>query len=260
MSVLGASGTCLRAAGTSRQHLRRAPLGRHTPPPVADFSGSPTQGNPTLAVSFTDSSTNNPTSWSWTFGDGGTSTNQNPSHSYTSAGNYTVSLTASNAGGSDTETKINYISATSLTALHFHDFETNTLGDWTTSGTVEWYSGTPRRGTHGVRISGSGTPNMHKRQSTTEYEDIRVSFYIGASSLESGEWCEALWYDGSNWIQLKRIDDGDAEEDGQLHYFQYDLPSSANDNFYLRVRFMLHASSTSDYMYVDDVKLAGNAQ
>jgi PKD repeat protein len=78
-------------------------------PPVANFSGNPTSGNAPLTVNFTDSSTNSPTSWSWTFGDGGTSTAQNPSHQYTSAAQYTVSLTATNAAGSDGETKTNYI-------------------------------------------------------------------------------------------------------------------------------------------------------
>lgn len=77
--------------------------------PVADFSGTPTSGDRTLAVTFTDASTNTPTSWAWTFGDGGTSTAQNPSHNYTVAGTYTVALTATNAAGSDTKTRTNYI-------------------------------------------------------------------------------------------------------------------------------------------------------
>ena len=79
------------------------------PPPVADFSGNPTSGYTPLNVMFTDLSTNNPTSWDWTFGDGGSSQAENPSHEYTVADSYTVSLTAENAGGSDTETKNNYI-------------------------------------------------------------------------------------------------------------------------------------------------------
>ena len=83
-------------------------------PPVANFSGSPTSGNVPQTVNFTDTSTNTPTSWSWTFGDTGTSTAQNPSHQYTSVGTYTVALTASNAGGSDIETKTNYITVTSV--------------------------------------------------------------------------------------------------------------------------------------------------
>jgi len=75
--------------------------------------GSPTSGTVPLTVNFTDQSTNSPTSWSWNFGDSGTSTAQNPSHQYTSTGQFTVSLTATNAYGSDGETKNNYITVSS---------------------------------------------------------------------------------------------------------------------------------------------------
>ncbi len=80
-------------------------------PPVAEFSGTPTtlcEGN---TVSFTDLSTNTPTSWSWTF-TGGTpssSTAQNPTITYNTAGTYQVQLTATNAFGNDVETKVGYI-------------------------------------------------------------------------------------------------------------------------------------------------------
>jgi PKD repeat protein len=81
-----------------------------TPPPVALFSGSPTNGVEPLNVSFTDASSNSPTGWSWNFGDGGTSALQSPSHSYPTAGVYTVKLIATNGGGSSTNTKTAYIS------------------------------------------------------------------------------------------------------------------------------------------------------
>jgi len=77
--------------------------------PVADFSGTPTSGDAPLEVSFTDNSTNSPTSWDWDFGDGGSSTAQNPTHIYNTAGTYTVTMTATNSCGSDTETKTDYI-------------------------------------------------------------------------------------------------------------------------------------------------------
>jgi PKD repeat protein len=80
--------------------------------PVADFTGAPTSGDYPLTVNFTDQSSGTPTSWAWTFGDGGTSTAQNPSHTYTVAGTYTVSLTATNDVGSDTVTKTDYITVT----------------------------------------------------------------------------------------------------------------------------------------------------
>jgi PKD repeat protein len=75
----------------------------------ADFSATPTEGVVTLEVSFTDLSTGDVVGWEWDFGDGGTSTEQNPSHEYTEPGRYTVSLVASDSYGSDTETKTDYI-------------------------------------------------------------------------------------------------------------------------------------------------------
>jgi len=79
--------------------------------PVAAFSANVTNGYKPLVVAFTDTSSNSPTSWSWDLnGDGNEdSTVQNPICAYPTAGTYTVSLTATNAGGSDTEIKSGYI-------------------------------------------------------------------------------------------------------------------------------------------------------
>jgi len=77
--------------------------------PVANFSGNPTEGGVPLTVVFTDTTENHPTSWSWDFGDGTTSTEQNPTHQYTNGGTYTVSLTAASSYGSDIETKTGYV-------------------------------------------------------------------------------------------------------------------------------------------------------
>ena len=80
--------------------------------PVAEFVGNPLSGDAPLNVSFTDQSTGSITSWSWDFGDTNTSTAQNPNHTYTAAGNYTVSLTVTGPGGSDDEIKVGYINVT----------------------------------------------------------------------------------------------------------------------------------------------------
>jgi PKD repeat protein len=79
------------------------------PTPTADFSGTPTSGDAPLTVDFTDLSSGSITSWSWSFGDGGSSTSASPSYEYTSPGTYTVALTVIGPGGSDTETKVDYI-------------------------------------------------------------------------------------------------------------------------------------------------------
>jgi PKD repeat protein len=77
--------------------------------PVADFTVSATEADTSTSIQFTDQSTNEPTSWQWDFGDGNQSTQQNPTHTYTSAGVYTVELTATNADGSDSKQKLNLI-------------------------------------------------------------------------------------------------------------------------------------------------------
>lgn len=63
-------------------------------------------------VAFTDESENDPTSWEWDFGDGSTSTQQNPVHNYTEDGVYDVTLTACNDTGCDTQTFNNIITVT----------------------------------------------------------------------------------------------------------------------------------------------------
>jgi len=85
-------------------------------PPVANFSANPTTVIVGQSVQFTDLSTNGPTSWAWTFTGGTptTSTAQNPSIAYNTAGTYDVSLIATNGAGSDTETKASYINAVSV--------------------------------------------------------------------------------------------------------------------------------------------------
>jgi len=77
--------------------------------PRARFTAAPLAGSAPLEVTFTDESSRNPTSWSWDFGDGGTSDEQHPSHEYVDLGVYEVTLTTSNAYGSDSETNPLYI-------------------------------------------------------------------------------------------------------------------------------------------------------
>lgn len=87
--------------------------------PVANFTSNASSGQIPLAVQFNDTSANVPTSWSWVFGDGGTSTLQNPEHTFSTAGNWTANLTATNAAGSNTTTR--YILATSPSGFNRQD-------------------------------------------------------------------------------------------------------------------------------------------
>jgi PKD repeat protein len=76
--------------------------------PTSSFTGTPLAGYDPLPVMFTDMSSGTITTWQWAFGDGTTSTEQNPNHTY-KKGHYSVSLTVSNETGSDTLTKSDYI-------------------------------------------------------------------------------------------------------------------------------------------------------
>lgn len=72
---------------------------------VANFTATPSEDIAPLTTKFTDTSSGNPDSWSWVFGDGGTSSSKNPSHTYTEVGTYTVNLTVSNKFGSDSRAR-----------------------------------------------------------------------------------------------------------------------------------------------------------
>ena len=108
--------------------------------PVADFNYVATD----LSVQFTDNSSNTPTSWSWVFGDGGVSTDPNPSHLYTVVGTYHATLTVTNsAGSSDPVQKDVTVTApidftvtpqTGDVPLHVTLNDTSTVGD----GSREW--------------------------------------------------------------------------------------------------------------------------
>ena len=84
------------------------------PPVVAEFSGNKTVGLKDFLVQFTDESTGTPDTWLWDFGVGeGASALQNPSHTYTTVGVFTVKLTSTLGGDSDEEEKIAYITVKS---------------------------------------------------------------------------------------------------------------------------------------------------
>jgi len=114
-NVLGTYDVILKATssdGLTTEELKADYIVASGVPPVAAFSANITTGFTPLTVDFTDESTNTPTSWSWVFENGtpSTSTAQNPTGIIFSAtGAHNVTLTATNAAGSDGEVKTDYI-------------------------------------------------------------------------------------------------------------------------------------------------------
>ncbi len=109
--------------------------------PVAAFTADKTTITVGESVMFTDQSSNEPTSWLWNFGDGGTSSQQMPSHTYFATGNYTVSLQVSNQYDSDTKTMTDYITVTENgegETGSFTDARDGKTYNWVKIGTQTW--------------------------------------------------------------------------------------------------------------------------
>lgn len=94
-----------------------------TEPPVAAFEANTVEVWEGETIQFTDLTTQGPTEWAWNFGDESTSDVQYPAHIYADEGTYTVTLTAVNNIGEDTEEKLAYILVNALTEVPVVDFE-----------------------------------------------------------------------------------------------------------------------------------------
>lgn len=149
--------------------------------PVANFSATPTSGTAPLTVNFTDTSSGSITGRSWNFGDGSTSTATNPSHTYSVPGSYTVSLTVTGSGGSNTKTNSNLINVSSSTG--------GTTQPPTTSseGLVAAYGFEEASGSMAADASGKGNHGTIK-------EAVRIN---------TGKYGNALKFDGVNdWVTV----------------------------------------------------------
>ncbi len=236
-------------------------------PPVADFGGTPTSGVAPLTVNFTDQSTYNPTSWSWTFGDGGTSTAQNPSYEYVTPGTYTVSLTATNAFGNDTETKTDYITVNepgAWTVITYDDFESG-WGSYTDGGgdcaryTRSRYA---HQGSAAADIqdnSGTASSFYHTAgYNVSGYSELEVDFWFYAYSMESNEDFWLQYYDGSTWRTVETWARG-VDFNNNTFYHETVAISSGSYNFptNARLRFMCDASNNQDDIYIDEIEFRG---
>ena len=132
-------------------------------PPAAEFTGSPLTGAAPLQVTFGDRSTGQVTTWLWNFGDGATSTQQNPVHMYSAAGSYSVTLTATGPAGTSTLTKNAMV----------HPFSATAHGIWTSAGELALLptSGTAWNSLLAEANRATGTPDIINQDDDT---DVRV--------------------------------------------------------------------------------------
>ncbi len=133
--------------GSSDESSMNIKVNRVPTPPIASFTANQTVGTAPLTVKFTDTSTNSPTSWKWSFGDGQTSTVQNPEHTFSGEGTYRVTLIATNSDGSsakksmdikvnraptppDANFTVNQTEGTTPLTVKFTDTSTNSPTEW----------------------------------------------------------------------------------------------------------------------------------
>lgn len=126
-----AAGSYVMSHSTAFSNCGRTGMIASTCAPQTDFTGNSTVTCGTsITVNFSDISTNSPTSWSWSFPGGvpATSTLQHPTVTYSAAGQYSVSLTATNSSGSAALTKTNYIDLGSYPSTTTYTFESAITG------------------------------------------------------------------------------------------------------------------------------------
>ncbi len=168
--------------------------------PTADFSASLVSVcNGTL--NFNDS-TGSANSWHWSFGDGGTSSLQNPTHIYTASGTYSIKLKVSNCAGADSIIKTNYVNVTVIDTPIVQSASAVGCGPESltltasASGTINWYNAASGGNLINTGISYT-TPLLSN--ATTYYVENDaggVTQYVGAlnNSIGSGGYYASTGY------------------------------------------------------------------
>ncbi len=237
--------------------------------PTADFSGILTTGNTPLVVVFTDLSSGSPMSWSWDFGDGGSSTVQNPDHTYTTAGTYTVSLSAGNAIGSDTMIRTGYITVSDpptggWTTITYDDFEAG-MGNYRDGGKdMKRYAGSySHQGTYSADIqdnSGTASSFYHSAgNDVSGYTDLEVEFWYKPVSMDKpGEDFWVQYWDGSAWQTVAVFDKGTDFQNGNFYDAVVQIPAGTyNYPTDAKLRFMCDASGNRDDVFIDEITFRG---
>jgi PKD repeat protein len=151
----------------------------NTNPPAAAFTSNYVLGNCQNPVQFTDQSTNAPTSWLWNFGDGSTSTLQNPSHIYSAAGVFNVTLTATNSFGNNVATQNS--SVVFMQPCVSYCTATGTTGNiWLTNVAVRRGTATDLSNISAASANGYGNyvnqvVNLYQGQNTTLSLDVNTN-------------------------------------------------------------------------------------
>ncbi|GAB4495889.1 MAG: hypothetical protein OHK0019_26280 [Saprospiraceae bacterium] len=144
-------------------------------PPVAGFNASPTTGCAPLTVQFNNQSVGNPTSWNWSFpgGNPSSSTAQNPTVVYNTAGTYSVTLIVSNGAGSDTLVQNNFVTVNAAPTAGFNN---------TINGAVVTFSNTSQNATSYLWAFGDGNTSNQANPTHTYNQDGTYTVTLTATN------------------------------------------------------------------------------
>ena len=237
-------------------------------PLEAEFYASFTSGSVPITVDFTDLSTGSPTSWSWTFGDGGTSTLQNPTHTYENPGLYTVSLIVSDGSDSETETKTDYIdiAVPAANTLLTESFETYLPSDWTVIDNDgdgnQWgrFSDDGHDGSisMGVQWNNAGSDDWLITPQLTLTANCSISYSFWARSLSSSsleDFNVKLSSVGNSVSDFTTTLEAVTSTPDSWTEYVYDLSEYAGQAIFLAVQ---RVSVGQYYLFVDDFELTAD--
>lgn len=247
--------------------------GGGTPPPnvapTADANG-PYSGDEGTSISFSSAGSSDSdgsiASYYWEFGDGGTSTSANPSHTYATYGTYTASLTVTDDdGATDTDqatVTINEVTSGGGTVTLLSEGFESGWGVWRDGGSdCRRYSGSRSYGgSYSINIQdNSGTASStytNEDFDVRAYNLITIEFYFYAYSMENGEDFWVQYYDGSAWRTVASYARGTNFNNGTFYVATVDINNS-NYNFpsNAEFRFRCDASGNADDVYIDDVTI-----
>ncbi|MCB0277042.1 MAG: S8 family serine peptidase, partial [Calditrichaeota bacterium] len=245
-------------------------------PPVAVVNG-PYTGIAGTAVSFSSAGSNDPdgtiTGYSWNFGDNSSSSAANPSHTYASAGTYTVTLTVTDNDGAQTSASTTATISPSggggtWEVITYDDFESG-WGNYVDGGADCRRSSSDaayaHQGTYCVRIQDNTSTSIFSYGSgrdVTGYDEIRVSFWYYPRSMDNSN--EDFWvqyYDGATWHTVASYARNIDFQNNNFYRVDDVIISRTSYNFptNMRIRFRCDASGNSDWVYIDEVEVAGRS-
>jgi len=181
--------------------------------PSADFYADKRTCGLNETDSFTDASTENPTSWSWsispstyTFVNGTSATSQNPQVQFTKSGNYDITLYVSNTAGNDTEVKTNYIVASDAPTGYCDAYSSNPAGYMQNFS----FASVANYGTGYTNVGGADPDDKYYQDFTSIMIDVNLLQTYSLYVLNGSDYADL---DLGVWIDFNR--DGDFTDPGE---------------------------------------------